>query len=115
MSVQFHRGITQALRARMQLMGIQLEEIDAQRALVGLSLFRGQPQEWLDAQVFDILSPPNHQDLIKEWHEEHPGQSGFPPTFAQVVLERLSKIDRSDPGETIDELIAIAQTELLFG
>jgi hypothetical protein len=131
MAVAFHRGLTTELRFRVQLAGIRMEEIDAQRALAGLLTRevdnRGNPVKsndnkhavrsgaavWIDKLVEDVLN--DHIRLQKEWEERNPGQDPFPEMFAEVVLRELRNIDPSEPQSTIEKLIELAEGELMFG
>lgn len=115
MGAAFHRGLTHELRYRVQLTGLRIEEIDAQRALAGYRLLNSEAQTWVNDAVSRILEPPLNGELMKSWEEDHHNEDPFPPTFAEAVLYELSNIDMSAPEATIIKLIAAAKAELLFG
>lgn len=115
MSVSFHRGLTHALKLRTQMAGVRIDEADAQRALAGKAIVTGEFWHKILAMVTYILDNETRQQLMKEWESENPNKKPFPPLFAEKVLEKLRNINQDDPGETIAELIALAEGELLFG
>jgi hypothetical protein len=116
---------------RLQLAGMRISELDAQRALAGLLTrevdARGNPvtsndnkrairsdaARWVEDQVADILK--HHISLQREWEERNPDKDPFPPLFAETVLELSRNINADNPMETIAKLIELAEEELFFG
>jgi len=133
MAVAFHRGLTHELILKLQLAGIRIEDPEAHRALAGLltrevdnrgnpikspenqRAIRSSAAQWVETYVEEILEPSTKQRLMRQWEEDHPGKSPYPPTFAEVVLDKLRSMDPDDAASTIQELIELAQAELLFG
>jgi hypothetical protein len=131
MTVAFHKGLTSELRMRLQLAGLRIEEIDAQRALAGMltrevdnrgkpvssndnkKAIRSSAARWVEDQVEDVLK--HHIQLTREWEERNPGGKPFPPMFPEVVLEKCRTVDAENIMETIEELITLAEDELFFG
>jgi hypothetical protein len=118
-SVALHRGLSSEVRFRLQLAGFRIEEIDAQRALLGQDLVKGgiltEVREFLDEIVADVLILENRLKITREWEERNPGKEPFPPTFAETVLDQLRNINADNPMETVAMLIELAEAELLFG
>jgi hypothetical protein len=130
-SVAFHRGLTTELRVKLQMAGLRIEEIDAQRALAGLLTrevdARGNPINsndnkrairsgagaWIEKLVEEVLA--DRFKLCREWEERNPGQKPFPPMFAEVVLAEARDFDIEDPMATINKIIELAEGELFFG
>lgn len=111
--IAFHRGISSQLRMKLQMAGIRADESSIQSFYKGQAPFRGTVARVgydLADEVFDARF-----ELMKEWEEANPDQNPYPPIFAEVVLAELRGIDPSDPGPTIQKLIALAEEELAFG
>jgi hypothetical protein len=113
MSAAFHRGVTQELRKRLQTAGIRVEEGDAQKAIAGATVARpGSPAQdtvtEIASEVWRLRFP-----LMHDWENDHPGESPFPPIFAQVVLDKLrADMNEDDWRDTVVELIKLAEAEL---
>ena len=114
MSAAFHRGVTQSLRRRLQTAGIRIEEQDAQRALAGAPVVK----DFSPAQdtVRDIAAAVwvERFVLMPKWENDHPGETPFPPIFAQVVLAKLQEalLDPDTLASAVTEVIKLAETEL---
>ena len=131
MSIAFHKGLTSELMMRLQLAGLRIEEIDAQRALAGMLTrevdARGKPlasnenkkairsgaARWVESQVEDVIK--HHIVLTKDWEERNPDKDPFPPVFAEAVLELARNIDPENPMETVGQIVQLAEDEMYFG
>lgn len=133
MSVAFHRGLTHELKLKLQLSGIKIEEMDAQRALAGLLTReldnRGNPIKSGENQrairsgaagiveraVDEVLDPSRRHQLMKRWEEDHPQQDPFPQSFPEIVIELLEFAQDEDLPDLKVEILDLARGELLFG
>ncbi len=133
MAVSFHRGLTREFIRIVQMGGIRVEESDAQKALAGMltrevdvrgnpiksdenqNAIRSDAAKVIENAVKKVLDPTVKFDLMKQWEEEHPGESPFPPSFPQVVVSELEMIDPDNPEPTIKAILALARKEMLFG
>jgi hypothetical protein len=115
MAVAFHRGLSHELKYRLQLAGVRIEEIDAQRALAGKPIVTGAPWTWIDSYLERIFDPSRKQQLMLQWENDNPDKKPFPPLFAEVVLNTLRSLDPDNVEATVARLIELAEGELLFG
>jgi hypothetical protein len=115
MSVAFHRGLTHELILRVQMAGLRIDEIDAQRALAGMPLVDSDAGTWLDTIVADILSDDKRHGLMRDWEDSHPGKNPFPPAFAEVVIHMIENLDPDGALDALKEILELARQELLFG
>jgi hypothetical protein len=117
LSVNFHRGLSHELKFRLQLAGMRIDETDAQRYLAGnYKGLAGYPVKWVQIFVDNAVGDPEiKQQLMKDWESDNPEKKPFSPLFAEVVLTLLRNIDVEDPTFTIEQLISLAEGELLFG
>jgi hypothetical protein len=111
-SAAFHRGITQALRRKLQTAGIRVEEQDAQKLLAGYPVFA--PNSPFKEVARQIVAEVHYArfDLMRAWEAEHPGEKPFPPVFAEVVLNTLRNADTDDLTTAVLEVIKLAEAEL---
>lgn len=113
MSAAFHRGVTQALRRKLQTAGIRVEEQDAQKILAGATVVNASAPA---KETFTTISKDVWFDrfgLMRDWESEHSGEDPFPPIFAQVVLEKLQQACiHGTTEEVVLELIQLAEAEL---
>lgn len=130
--IAFHKALTSEVINRLMLRGVRLSECEAQQALAGLLTrevdTRGNPVQsndnkhairsgaakWIEDVVGEVLEPVTKAQLIKVWHDEHPGQNGYPKPFAQWVLELLNMTNDDELIEKRREIIQAAETELGF-
>lgn len=114
MSAAFHRGITQVMRRRLQTAGIRVEESDARKALAGATVVTAtSPAQEV---IWDIAHRTwaERFTIMSEWENDHPGESPFPPVFAEVVLAKLREaiLDSDALLESVTEVIKLAEAEL---
>ena len=127
MSASFHRGLTDALKMRLQLTGLRLEEEDAQHALAGwlvVDAKTGKPigdskaimsdaALWVREAVSQVLA--DNLRLTREWEERNPGIKPFADMLVEKILRVIAEMDPDNPMETINKIKDMAETELMFG
>lgn len=129
MSISFHKGLTDKLKMTLQMTGLRIEEIDAQRALAGhlvVDAKTGKPStgnegkviyseaaKWVREAVTEVLE--NNLALTREWENNNPESKPFKPMFAEEVLRVLQEIDSENFMETVNQLREMAEEELWYG
>ena len=114
MSGAFHRGVTQELRRKLQTAGIRLEEQDAQKVMAGADVVK------VTSPAKETIANISHEvwrdrfGLMSRWENDHPGESPFPPIFAEVVLAKLREaaLDPDTLPDAVREVIMLAEGEL---
>lgn len=99
---------------RLQTAGIRIEEQDAQKALAGATVAKpGSAAQETVALIADTIWL-NRFTSMPRWENDHPGESPFPPVFAEVVLAKLREaaLDPDTLPDAVREVIMLAEGEL---
>lgn len=115
MSAGIHKGMSSLLKIDLQLAGLKIDEEVAQNILIGRDVkIAGPALSWALSARDKVMDTENRLSICREWENSHPGENPFPKLFAEIVRETLLSLDPENPGEQIQELIALAETELGF-